>query len=818
MLIDQALIGNRSRELVREIALLAFIAGVYFGAAKLGLTLAFANRSVTAVWPPTGLALAAVLIWGPRVWPGIAVGAFFANLTTQGSFLAVCGITTGNTFEALLGGFLLTRVGFRRELNRLRDVLALVVLAAGVSTLVSATIGVASLDADGLVRHGMLGSTWRTWWLGDLGGDLLVAPAILVFASAPPLPRRRFWQVEASALAAALAALSVFVFSGGKYGVSALPLLVWAALRFEQPGAVVGGLIVSGIAVWFTRHGQGPFVGGTLDSALLRAQTFVCIAAVTALLVAAVRSAQRSSQAEETTLREALAERRRQAEALREAEERFRGAFEHAAIGMALVAPDGRWLRVNRRLCEIVGYSNQELLQRRFQDLTHPDDLQGDLLHVRKMLAGVIGSYQLDKRYIHRDGHVVWITLSVSLVHDADGEPLYFVSQIEDITERKRSQIALEAAVEIARAVGGETELTRVLDVIAERSRSLVEASSLTVLLADGDELTVAAAAGTFQRSLIGRRVPARGSIAEKALATATAQRVDRVGDWPGSALAALGVGADSALVVPLVFRAVRFGVIEALDRIGGPQFGEEDERLLRAAAASAGTAIATARSVERDRVRGTLRAAEDERRRWARELHDDTLQALGGLRVILSSATRSGDEELLRRTAHGALEQLDTEIESLRVLISELRPAALDELGLDAAVVALAERAGTTYGIEVRTSIEITPAGSARLDPELETVVYRVVQEAVTNAARHANPDVVLVSLAQVNGEIRAEVTDDGDGFDASRPTNGFGLAGMRERVSLVGGRLELQSSANGTSVRFSLPISAAGASTGHE
>jgi PAS domain S-box-containing protein len=808
--IDHAVIDSRWRDLARDVVLVGVVAAVYFGAAKLGLALAFANRSVTAVWPPSGLALAAVVLWGARVWPGIALGAFLANLTTQGSVLAVAGIAAGNTLEPLAGAFLLSRVGFQRDLSRLRDVAALVVLAGALSTIVSATIGVASLAADGLVRHGALLSTWRVWWLGDFGGDLVVASVVLVLAAGPRLPERPFWRVEAIGVTVVLATVSVFVFSGTRIGAYAsLPLLFWLAIRFGQSGAVLGGLLVSGLAVWFTKHGHGPFVGGTLDSGLLRAQTFVGVATVTALVVAAVRSEQRSSEQAEASVREALEAQRRQAEALREAEERFRGAFENAAIGMALVAPDGRWLRVNRAICEIVGYSEHQLLERSFQELTHPDDLDRDLQHLRQMLAGEIRGYQLDKRYIHRNGNIVWITLSVSLVHDAAGEPIYFVSQIEDITERRRSQAALEAAVEIARAVGGETELERVLQVIAERSRILVDASSLLILLADGEDLTVAATAGALDPTLVGAHVPARGSIGDEVFATGRAQRVDDVGDRSRSALAMLGVAAASALVVPLGFRGAAFGVIEALDRTDGPQFGEEDERLLLAAAASAGVAIATARSVQQDRVRQGLRAAEDERRRWARELHDETLQALGGLRVLLSSAHRSGDEQLLRRVAQSALEQLDTEIESLRVLISELRPAALDELGLNAALVALAERVGTTYGIDVRTTVEEAASGSASLDAELEAVVYRVAQEALTNAARHANPDVVEISLTRHGAEIRLVVSDDGQGFDVTAPVDGFGLVGMRERVSLIGGRFELQSSDRGTAVWISLPIS---------
>jgi PAS domain S-box-containing protein len=785
------------------------VGAAYFGAAKLGLLFAFSNSSVTAVWPPSGLALAAVLVYGPSVLPGIWIGAFVANLTTQGSVAAVCGIATGNTLEPWLGAYLLSQVNFNRSLQRIRDVVALIVLAGGLSTLASATIGVASLAADGLVAHGSFFSTWRTWWLGDLGGDVLVASLLLVFISGARPPGRRLWQTEAVILAAALAAVGALALSGSEVRVYAvLPLLMWAALRFGQPGAVLGGLVVAALAVWFTTRSQGPFAGRGLDSALLRSQTFVGIATVTSLLVAAVRSEQRDAEEAQANLRDVLDTQRRQAEALREAEERFRGAFDNAPIGMALVAPDGRWLRVNRAVSEIVGYDEHEMLQRNFRDITHPDDLEADLEAVSRMLSGEIRSYQIDKRYIHRDGRIVWITLSVSLVHDRDGEPLYFVTQIENITGRKRTQMALQAAVEIVRAVAGETELDRVLELIAERSRGLVDASGLAILMWDEGEFVLAAAAGELPRALVGTRL-APGSIAERVRVTGRAERHDLRRGESRFGLGPLGVSADSMLAVPLVFRGRTLGVIEALDRAAGPEFGDEDEWLLLAAAASAGTAIATAQSVGRDRLRMSLRAAEAERRRWARELHDETLQALAGLRVLLSSAQRSSDGQLLHETAENALEQLDTEIENLRVLISELRPAALDELGLHAALVALAERTRVRHGIEVKTTLELNADADtpAALDPELEVVIYRVIQEALTNAARHGNPESVEVRLGHSDGQVHVSISDDGSGFDPTRPTHGFGLSGMRERVSLVGGRFELSSSTRGTTIAIDLP-----------
>ncbi len=125
---------------------------------------------------------------------------------------------------------------------------------------------------------------------------------------------------------------------------------------------------------------------------------------------------------------------------MRQSEERFRGAFDYAAIGMALVARDGRWLKVNRSLCEIVGYSEEEMLGLTFQDITHPDDLDADLAHVRDMLNGASRYYHMEKRYFRKDGQVVWIQLSVSMVHDAAGQPLHFIAQIQDISAQARGR------------------------------------------------------------------------------------------------------------------------------------------------------------------------------------------------------------------------------------------------------------------------------------------------------------------------------------------------------------------------------------------
>jgi integral membrane sensor domain MASE1 len=286
------------------------IAAVYYGAAKLGLDLAFAASSVTAVWPPTGIALAAIILWGYRMWPGVALGAFFANLWTGVPLYTVLGITFGNTLEALAGAYLLCEFAdFRPSLQRVRDVLALVALAAVMSTTIAATVGVTSLLVGGEIVAGDFGLVWRSWWLGDMGGDLVVGTALLVAFTQWPFRRAPGRALEALALALAVSGVTALAFSG-RTGLTYLifPPLIWAALRFWQPGAVGATVLVASVAIPFTEHDLGPFSGHPPDDRLLLAQTFIGIAGITALVLAAVITERRQAEEDVERIAETLQE------------------------------------------------------------------------------------------------------------------------------------------------------------------------------------------------------------------------------------------------------------------------------------------------------------------------------------------------------------------------------------------------------------------------------------------------------------------------------------------------------------------------------
>jgi signal transduction histidine kinase len=268
---------------------------------------------------------------------------------------------------------------------------------------------------------------------------------------------------------------------------------------------------------------------------------------------------------------------------------------------------------------------------------------------------------------------------------------------------------------------------------------------------------------------------------------------------------------AQTALLVPMVHRGEAMGVLAAFDRgDDGSVFGEDDEQMLRTFAASAATAVALAQSVLTDRLRSSLAAADAERRRWARELHDETLQGLGGLRLLLSSARRGDDLRQAQTAMDEAVEHIEREISNLRAIITELRPAALDELGLRTAIEALLDRHREQSGLQIDAELELPgpSKGDDRLDEDLETTVYRLVQEALTNAAKHARANQVRVALSESDGSLLVEVRDDGAGFAPDAGSQGFGLAGMHERVSLAEGTLSIYSSEQGTLITACLPL----------
>ena len=295
----------------RDAAAIALLAAGYVVAGRLGLVITAVGGFATPVWAPTGLSLAALVLFGQRLWPGIALGALLVNLWAGASAGVALGISAGNTLEAVLGAYALSRVpGFDPGLGRLKDVLAFVLLAALLSTVVSATVGVSTLFLGGILPRAELLATWRVWWVGDAVGDIVVAPLLM---AAPGLrdvlrDRRRLWEGVGIVLLAVVLGQLVFRLEPSTplhllvRPASFFPLLVWAALRFGPGGGAAATFLVSSLAIWGTASGTGPFVYETLAERLTLLQGFMANLAATTLVLAAVTTERRRA---ESALREA---------------------------------------------------------------------------------------------------------------------------------------------------------------------------------------------------------------------------------------------------------------------------------------------------------------------------------------------------------------------------------------------------------------------------------------------------------------------------------------------------------------------------------
>jgi integral membrane sensor domain MASE1 len=293
-------------------AKVGILAAIYVAVARLGLQFDPVSRFATLVWPPTGVSLVALVLFGQSLWPGVALGALLANVWIGAPIPVALGIALGNTLEAMLGAYVLWRVpGFRPSLDRLTDALAFVAVAL-LTTLVSATIGVTSLYAGGVIQASQSAETWLAWWQGDALGDLVVAAFLLAWA--PGVWGRTTVRrgVEAAALGVGLLGASVLLLGGNpaaegvlsafQQPTTLLPLLIWAALRFGTRGATGATLLVSTVAVWSTARGHGPFLRPELHQSLAVLQAFMCVVVVTCLVLAAVTAERRRADRERTEL------------------------------------------------------------------------------------------------------------------------------------------------------------------------------------------------------------------------------------------------------------------------------------------------------------------------------------------------------------------------------------------------------------------------------------------------------------------------------------------------------------------------------------
>jgi PAS domain S-box-containing protein len=484
-----------------------------------------------------------------------------------------------------------------------------------------------------------------------------------------------------------------------------------------------------------------------------------------------------------------ITDRKEAERALRESEERFRRYFELGLIGMTMMSPSKGILDVNDELCRILGYEREELLHKSWADLTHPDDIASDLMQFERVVAGEIDGYSLDKRWVRKDGRIIYSIMAARCVRRLDGTVDYFIGLVQDITARKMAEEKLRRS-EALLAEGQRISQTGswVLSLVTGALSWSLEHYRLWGVNPDSFEVTLAST-----RLLI---------FADDRDAT--------VNEFDTAIRERRGVHAE--------FRVVRpNGTVRHMLSVGQPvqtESGSCEEYV--------GTVMdVTDRKVEeaaRQELRRQLIAAqEDERRRIALEMHDHFGQQLSALVLKMSELRRdlgrrvgfARELESLERIAR----QLDRDLEQI---VGRLRPTALDDLGLVAALTEYVTQWSELFHVAAELHTNGTKAD--RLGSELETALYRITQEALNNVAKHARAKHVSVLIDQRDDRVSVIVEDDGVGFDPERPSARFGLAGMRDRARLLGGLVDIESrSGRGTTVVARIPLKVVRNGGGH-
>jgi len=417
----------------------AFLCGLYVFVGSWGLRFNAVNGFAAPVWAPTGISLAALLLFGYDLWPGILLGAFLVNAVYGASPTLALAFAAGNTLEALIGFSLLHLIRFRNSFDRLRDVLGLFVLAAVVSTWVSATFGVLALCFHGVIPLTSYGTTFKVWWLGDMLSDMVIAPFLLVWLGNPPsLPSGLARWTEAALLTVSLLVVNGLVFAHSSHVAHPFlrlpylifPFLLWDSMRFGPWGAAAATLLTALFAIANTVRGLGPLTGGSLHEGLMHLHVFMGVMSMMAFTIAAIAAEELKSQ--ESTLK---------------SEQRFKTLVENSPGGVVLLNPEGRvrFIAPNRK--RILGYLDEEITDRPVFDLLHPDDRPLAQRTLNELLQDSSKSVSLQVRARHADGLWRWLEATCSNCMDNPSTQAVVIN-FQDITLTKAAEVALRKSHE----------------------------------------------------------------------------------------------------------------------------------------------------------------------------------------------------------------------------------------------------------------------------------------------------------------------------------------------------------------------------------
>ena len=760
------------------------VLAAYFVAGKLGqATVNIRSSNLGPVWPAYGVALAAILLCGYRVWIGVLVAAFLVAFSSPVSLVTSMGQAAATTLAAIVGAFLLLRIAkFLPSMSRLRDALALIVLGALGSAVVSATIGVSVLYATHVQAYSGLGSAWLIYWLGDSTGVLLVTPLVLTFPDLLKIPQVRIAEFAALLL---LLAMTCFMIFGDLSLVSVklhvlafavLPFAMWAAIRFGVSGGTLSIFVIAAIATVETAFGHGPFTQNSPFTNAVLLDVFFAVLSVSGITLAAVIAERQHTERERLQLvrkQAAMEARLRLATIVESSDDAIIGEDTHGIVT--------DWNKGAERL---YGYSATEAIGKPISILI-PADRPNDASEIEGKIANRQSVTHYETVRQRKDGTNIEVSLTVSPIIDSEGQMIGVSAIGRDITERKRAQDALHES---------EDKLQLLLDSTAE--------------------------------AIYGLDLDGRCTFCNPACLRALGY--ERVDELIGKNMHDLIHHSHSdGMLFPTedcpIFRVFRTGEgihaeDEVLWRANGTSFPAEywsypQRRGQEVVGAVVAFIDITQRKLTESALasvsRRLIEAQEQERTRIARELHDDVGQRLAMLAVELEQLCQAPADLLHVLNRVGELQQQTTEIASdVQSLSHELHSAKLEYLGITGAMKAFCQEFGNQAEVEIDFQSHNVPRP---LSPDISLCLFRVLQEALHNAAKHSGAQRVEVGLWGASNEIHLAVRDSGQGFEseALMRSQGLGLISMKERLKLVKGTFSIESQPmRGTTIHARVPF----------
>ena len=769
------------RKIGKYLALIIIVLISYFLAGKLGqATTAIRSGNIGPVWPAFGVALAAVLLFGYRIWPGIFIGVFLVDVLSPVPVVAALGQASGSTLAAITGALLLRRIAnFESSFSRLRDALAMIVLGAFGSALITATIGVSVLYATHVEGYSGLGPAWLIYWLGDATGGLLVTPLILTAVS---LSKIRGWHriMEFVSLQLLLTLTSVTIFTDNvlvpvKLHVMAfavLPFVIWAAIRFGMIGASLATFLVATIATVETGLGYGPFAHNTAFINAVLLDIFFAVLSASGMVFAAFIAEREHAHDE----RERLARE----QAAMEARLRLAAIVEASEDAIYVTDFSGVVTDWNKGAEKLYGYTADEIIGQSIFTVIPSDRSSICTQTMERVQQGrSLGHSETVRR--KKDGELVAVSITASPIFTPEGKVVGLSAIERDITERKRQETILRDSEERLR--------------LAARAGKMFayEWDAATDLIVRSEESTNILGIDQSER-LTGKE--ALGRIHPDDRKSVPAAMAALCPEKPSLTISYRVLLSDTQIWVEQNSLA-HFNEEGSIVRVVGMVADITERKRAEEALFNARVKL--------------IEAQEQERTRIARELHDDIGQRLALLTIELSQLHMN---QALPAEVRDSLEQMGKhsgEIASdTQSLSHELHSARLEYLGITSAMKGLCRDFSEKQHVGIDFKYHNVPD---TLAPDISLCLFRVLQEALHNSAKHSGANNFVVRLWGTPKEIRLTVRDTGAGFDseAVKESHGIGLISMEERLSILNGTLEIDSHPNiGTTIYARVPINA--------